>query len=158
MVMETEWTVERALNLALRKEEESIQLYQSAQEKLTKYPASKTFLQDIIKEEKQHREKILQILKDPALLKEMGQSETKIQDLKIVDYIEDVPLSPDADYQQILIFAGKREKTAHDFYMWFANRNQGTKIYNLFIKLAQEELKHKLQFEKEYDDIVLASK
>ena len=156
--METEWTVERALNLALRKEEESIQLYRSAQETLIKYPSSKAFLQDIIKEEEKHREKILQILKDPALLEEVGQGKAKIQDLKIVDYLEDVPLSPDADYQQILIFAGKREKTAHDFYMWFANRNQGTKMYDLFIKLAQEELKHKLQFEKEYDDIVLTSK
>lgn len=152
--METDWTLERVLNLALRKEEESIQLYKSAQEKVKKYPASKELLQELVKIEEKHRDKILEMIQNPAKLKDIEKIETKIQDLKIVDYLEDVPLSPDANYQQILIFAGKREKTAHDFYMWLVKRYHGTKISDLFNQLAHEELKHKLQLEKEYDDTI----
>jgi rubrerythrin len=155
MVMETEWTLGRVLSLAIQKEEESIQLYSAALEKVKKYPESKEFLKELVQVEEKHREKIEQIMQDPSKLEEIGKLETEIHDLKIVDYLEDVNLSPEADYQQILIFAGKREKNAHDFYMWFAKRYQDTKIGELFKTLAREELKHKLQLEKEYDDIIL---
>lgn len=155
MVMETEWTLERVLNLALRKEEESIHLYKSALEKVRKHPGSKEFLRELVKKEETHKEKILQTMQDPSKFGDIGTLDTEIHDLKIVDYLEDVTISPEADYQQILIYAGKREKNAHDFYMWFANRNQGTKIGNMFKKFAQEELNHKHQLEVEYDDTIL---
>ena len=153
--METEWTLERALNLALRKEEESIQLYRSALEKVRKYPGSKEFLRELVKEEETHRAKILQAMQDPSKLGEIGKLETEIHDLKIVDSLEDATISPEADYQQILIYAGKREKNTHDFYIWFAKRHQGTKIGDIFKKLAQEELKHKHRLEIEYDNTIL---
>ena len=155
MVMETEWTLDRVLNLALRKEEESIHLYRSALKKVRKHPGSKEFLRELVKKEETHKEKILQTMQDPSKLGDIGTLDTEIHDLKIVDYLEDVTISPEADYQQILIYAGKREKNAHDFYMWFANRNQGTKIGKLFKKFAQEELNHKHQLEVEYDDTIL---
>ncbi len=155
MVMETEWTLERALNLELRKEEESIQLYRSALEKVRKYPGSKEFLRELVKEEETHRAKILQAMQDPSKLGDIGTLDTEIHDLKIVDSLEDATISPEADYQQILIYAGKREKNAHDFYIWFAKRHQGTKISDLFKRFAQEELKHKHRLEIEYDNTIL---
>jgi rubrerythrin len=155
MVMETEWTLERVLKLALKTEEESIQLYKSAIDKVTKHPGSKEFLMELVTEEEKHKEKILQIIQDFSKLGEIGKLESTIHNLKIVDYLEDVTISPEADYQQILIYAGKREKNTHDFYMWFAKRYQGTKIGYLFKKLAQEELKHKYRLEIEYDDTIL---
>ena len=155
MVMETEWTLRRVLILALEKEEESIQLYKSALKKVRKHPGSKEFLMELVKEEEKHRKKIMKAMQDPSKLEEIGKLESDIHDLKIVDYLEDVTLSPEADYQQILIYAGKREKSTHDFYVWFAKRYQGTKIGDLFKKFAQEELKHKLQLEREYDDTIL---
>ena len=86
---------------------------------------------------------------------ELGASKTETQDLKIVDYLEDVPLSPDADYQQMLVYAGKREKAAYDFYMQIAEKHKGKQIGKMFTQLAQEELKHKQRLELEYDDVIL---
>lgn len=58
MVMETEWTLDRVLNLALRKEKESIHLYRSALEKVRKHPGSKEFLRELVKEEETPKELI----------------------------------------------------------------------------------------------------
>lgn len=150
----SELTLETALKLALTMEEESIELYTSAQDKVLN-PSSKGFLKDLVKEEEKHKNKILEAMQDPEKVKEIGSFETKIQDLKIVDYLKDVSLSPDADYQQILIYAGKREKATHDFYMELAKKYRGKQIGKMFAKLAREELKHKYKLEQEYDNVIL---
>lgn len=150
----SELTLETALKLALTMEEESIELYTSAQDKVLN-PSSEGFLKDLVKEEEKHKNKILEAMQDPEKVKEIGSFETKIQDLKIVDYLKDVSLSPDADYQQILIYAGKREKATHDFYMELAKKYRGKQIGKMFAKLAREELKHKYKLEQEYDNVIL---
>lgn len=150
----SECTLERALELALSKEKESIKLYTAAQEKALT-PSSIGLLKELVEEEKKHRNKILDAIGDVEKAKEIGSFESKTTDLKIVDYLEDVSLSPEADYQQILIYAGKREKATHDFYMELAQSYKGEEIGEMFAKLAQEELKHKYELEREYDDVIL---
>jgi len=135
-------------------EEESIRLYTSAQSKvLTR--SSMEFLKHLVKEEEKHKNKILEAMKHLEKAEEIGHFETEIQDLKIVDYLEDVSLSPEADYQQILIYAGKREKATHDFYVELARNCRGKQIEKMFAKLAQEELNHKYRLEREYDEPML---
>jgi rubrerythrin len=150
----SEWTLEKALKFALKMEEESIGLYTSAQDKVLN-PSSKVLLRDLASEEEKHRKKILEAMRDPEKVREIGSLDTKIQDLKIVDSLEDVSLSPDAGYQQILIYAAKREKTTHDFYMELKGKYKDKQIGGMFAKLAREELKHKFMLEQEYDSVVL---
>lgn len=150
----SEWTLERVLKRAINMEEESIQLYTSAQHKIL-HSGSAEFLKELVKEEQGHKNKILEAIQDSDKIKEIGSLETRIEDLKIVDYLEDVTLSPEADYQEILIYAGKREKTTHDFYMEMARKYRDKQIGKMFARLAQEELKHKYRIEQEYDDIIL---
>lgn len=153
-MMETKNGLDRALDLAVTMEEESIRLYTSAQEK-TSNASSRQFLRELVEEEQKHKTKLLEVKMNPETIEEIGSLDTKIADLKIVDWLEDANLSPEADYQQILIFAGKREKTTHDFYIQLATRYQGDSLGKIFARLAQEELKHKYLLEKEYDDLVL---
>ena len=152
--METKWTLEKALDVAINMEEKSIQLYTSAQDKILN-PSSKQFLKALVEEEQKHRSKLLEVKISPKKIEEFGSLDTRIENLKIVDWLEDVSLSPEASYQQILIYAGKREKTSHDFYIWLAQQYQNKDIGKVFARLAQEELKHKYLLEKEYDDIIL---
>jgi hypothetical protein len=51
-----------------------------------------------------------------------------IPDLKITDKLLKVPLDPQADYPQILIYAAQREKTTHDFYVNVARKFKGTSL------------------------------
>jgi rubrerythrin len=150
----SEWTLERALKLALSMEEESIKLYTSAQNRVVN-PGSMELLKELVKEEEKHKSNILEAMRDQEKVKDIGSYEAKIQNLKIVDYLKDVSLSPDAGYQEILIYAGKREKATHDFYMELARRYSNEEIGRMFAKLAHEELKHKYRLEQEYDDVIL---
>ena len=138
---------------AVKVEEQSIALYKTALEN-AKYPTSKVFLKQLVAEEKGHKNKLEAILKDQTKISELG-SHGAVQDLKIIDLLQDTPLSKDADYEAILVYAAKREKSTYEYYRTLAMGLKGTKMGKVFSMLAQEELGHKNKLEKEYDDCVL---
>ena len=59
------------------------------------------------------------------------------------------------DYQQALILAMKKEKKAFKLYLDLAASCGDDNLEQIFLALAQEEAKHKLRFEIEYDDFVM---
>ena len=142
------------LEAALKIEEQSIALYTMAREK-AETPSAKKFLAELVGEEVKHKEKISAAMEDREKISEIGSRMERIQDLKIVDFMKDTTLSPDADYQRILIYAAKREKATYEYYQSLAGGLEGTEIGELFKKLALEELKHKNKLETEYDDYLL---
>ena len=152
IMVELNWKT--IIEAAVKVEEQSVALYSMALEN-AKYPSSKVFLKQLVEEEKGHKNKLLAIMNDESKLSELGSVGGDVQDLKIVDMLEDAPLSGDADYVDILVYAAKREKSTYDYYKTLALGLKGTKMAELFSKLAQEELSHKNKLEKEYDDCVL---
>ena len=142
------------LEAAIKVEEQSYALYKMAQQRVN-YPSSKTFLEELAKEELKHKAKLVAMIKNREKILELGSQAENIQDLKIVDIMRDTQLSKDADYQRILVYAAKREKITHDYYSSLARGLEGTDVGNLFAKLAQEELIHKNRLEREYDEYVL---
>ena len=77
-------------------------------------------------------------------------------DLKIADYVTDVAPSPDLDYQQALILAMKEEKVAFRVYTDLAGTTDDESLRTTLLGLAQEEARHKLRFEIEYDEEFLS--
>jgi rubrerythrin len=150
----TEWTLERALDLAVMMEEQSIQLY-TATMKAVQNPGSRQFLKELMEIEEGHKEKLVEAKSNPEKIAEIGSLHSKIPDLGIAEILINATLSPGADYQQVLIFAAQREKDAHDYYMSLAGNFKGKRIGEMFEALAQEEMKHKYRLESEYDEFVL---
>lgn len=150
----SEWTMEKAMDRAVAMEEESIQLYTDAQDKVVN-PGSKQFLKELVAEEEKHRSNILAAKEDPSKIEEIGSLSNPVQDLKISDGLVATTLSPEASYQEILIYAAKREKETHDFYMQLAKSYRESQVGKMFAAFAQEELRHKYLLEKEYDDVIL---
>lgn len=150
----TKLTINKILETATEIEEQSYALYMTAREKAER-PSSQKFLKDLAQEEEKHKKKLLAIIKDKAKLTELGKHENKVQDLKIVDFMEDTPLSADADYATILVYAAKREKSTYEYYNYLATGFEGTDAGKFFSKLAQEELAHKNKLETEYDEYFL---
>ena len=142
------------IEAAVKVEEQSIALYSMALEN-AKYPSSKVFLKQLVAEEKGHKNKLEAIIKDQTKISELGSHSGAVQDLKIVDMMDDTPLSKDADYEVILVYAAKREKTSYEYYRTLTMGLKGTKMGEVFSLLAQEELGHKNKLEKEYDDCIL---
>ncbi|MCW4016851.1 MAG: ferritin family protein [Candidatus Bathyarchaeota archaeon] len=144
----------KIIEAAIKVEEQSITMYSMAL-KNAKYPSSKVFLKQLVEEETGHKKKLEAIMKDKTKIYELGAHGGAVQDLKIVDTLKDVPLSKDADYGAILVYAAKREKSTYDYYRTLAMGLKGTKMGEAFSRLAQEELGHKNKLEKEYDDCIL---
>lgn len=83
-------------------------------------------------------------------------SDEQVQDLKIGDYLVEVDTSrDDLSYQDALIIAMKEEKAAFRLYSDLAARTDDATAKEMFLMLAQEEARHKLRFEIEYDEYIL---
>jgi rubrerythrin len=80
----------------------------------------------------------------------------RIVDLKLADYLVDVEPTPGMSYQDALIVAMKREKAAYKLYKDLAAKVEDADLKATFESLANEEAKHKMRFEVEYDEKVLA--
>lgn len=146
------WRIEDALNRAIEMEKQSYSLYVGAQEIAT-YPESKQMLKELAEDEKRHRER-LEKAKNSGEISQLGALQ-KVTDLGILNHVSESSLSQESTYQDILIFAGKREKETHDYYSEMASRLHNTATGGLFERLAQEELGHKAKIEREYERIVL---
>ena len=80
----------------------------------------------------------------------------RVLDLKIGDYLVEVNTArDDMSYQESLIIAMKEEKSAFKLYSDLAAMTANNEFKQMFLMLAQEEAKHKLRFEIEYDDNIL---
>ena len=143
-------SVEEILDFAIEREEEAVKFYTDLAEKVDKKWMSQVF-SDFAREEQGHKKKLIAVKEGKRLLS----AQEKIQDLKIGDYLVDVAPGPDISYQEALIIAMKKEKAAFKLYNDLASTTDHQEIKSLFFALAQEEAKHKLRFEIEYDDNVL---
>lgn len=143
-------TVDEILDFAINREQESIVLYERlANEART--PQMKSIFLQFADEERGHKQRLMNI-------KSSGQFKVsptqQITDLKIADYLVDIREEDGLTYQAALILAMKKEKVAFKLYMDLAERTDDLLLKSLFENLAQEEAKHKLRFELEYDDLM----
>ena len=146
-----EWSsIGDVLDFAIASEEESVQFYTHLAE-CSEKPWMRTVFEGFAREEQGHKARLTSIKEDGRGLPAPG----KVQDLKIGDYLVDQKPDPELDYQQALILAMKKEKAAFRLYTDLATLAQNEDLRQTFQALAQEEAKHKLRFEIEYDDNIL---
>jgi rubrerythrin len=140
------------LNFAIEQEIAANRFYLDLAQK-SAIPAMQEVFESFAREEQGHQAK-LEALKRKGGLAEHTEPE-EVQELGIADYIVDVEPTADMDYKDALILAMKKEKAAYRLYLDLASVAQSEELTDTFMWLAQEEAKHKLRFEIEYDDIVL---
>ena len=75
--------------------------------------------------------------------------------LKIADYVVDVgpDPDPDMDYRDAIVLAMQKEEAAFRLYIDLAKEIENSEQREVFLLLAQEEARHKLRFEVEYDEL-----
>lgn len=144
-------SIEAVLDFAIAGEIEAYQFYLDLAGKVEK-PWMKKVFEDFAREELGHRAK-LEGIKSGKFLQPTPE---KVTDLKIADYTVDVQANPAMEYADALILAMKKEKAAFKLYNDLADRSPQAEYRDTFLALAQEEAKHKLRFELEYDDHVHA--
>lgn len=143
-------SIDDILDFAIDSEQEAVDFYSDLAENANNKEMEKIFKQ-FAKEEMGHKSRIMNI-------KETGAYKTpkeSIADLKISDYTVEITPRPNMRYDEALVVAMKKEKAAFKLYNDLAERAHNQEMKDLFLALAQEESKHKLRFEIEYDDYVM---
>lgn len=141
---------EKIIGFAIKKEEEAIKFYSDLREKV-KDQASKKLLEELEAMELGHK-KILQNL-DISKIESYNREE--ITNLGISEVMNEIEINPLSTFQEVLIVAMKREEQAQKLYTNLSNHISDEAVKKVFLKLADEEAKHKLMLERLYDDEVL---
>ena len=148
--MKTFNSVDEILDFAIKSEQSALDFYTKLATNSKNIAMKEVFL-EFAEEEKTHKKRLETIKEEKIFKVEI----VKIQDLKISEYITDVKQSDNMSYQEALILAMKREKNAVKLYTDLSAIVEDDKMRILFKSLANEEAKHKLRFELEYDNEVL---
>ena len=144
-------TIDDILNFAIKDEKRASDLYANLATNSRNREIQKMFEQ-FSKEELGHKKK-LEAIKSKGMV---VVTQEKVQDLQIGDYLVEVNTArDDLSYQEALIVAMKEEKAAFRLYNDLAAKTDHAELKETFLLLAQEEAKHKLRFEIEYDDYIL---
>ncbi len=148
MVTETP-SIESVLQLAASKEAEAHEFYLHAAEQ-AQAPGAKAILKELAQEELKHKEYL-----EHLDMKAIGKPPSRdVQSLGISEFLVAKPLQPDATFQDILIYAMKREERAERFFHDLAETMPAGDMKQLFKTLEREETRHKARLEKVYDDVI----
>jgi len=142
-------SIDEVLDFAIGEEKAAAEFYMRLADQ-AKVPGMRQVLEGFAQEETGHRAK-LEAIKAGGTLRP---AERQVADLKTAEYVVDVAPSPDMNYQGALILAMKKEKAAFRLYTDLAASAADDKVKAMFLALAQEEARHKLHFEIEYDDML----
>lgn len=149
-IMQQWSTVDEVLDFAIKNEEEAAGFYQGLAAKVDRAWMKKIF-EGFALEEVGHKTKLLEVKSGKKLIS----AQKKVLDLKIGDYLVAPDATGELDYQQALILAMKKEKVAFKMYTDLADAIDDEGLKGTFLSLANEEAKHKLRFEIEYDSYVM---
>ena len=142
--------VDDILDFAINEEQMAVDFYSELADNARTDDMRQVFT-EFAEEEIKHKMRLLKIKEEGfyTLAKE------QVADLKISDYVVNVKPTPNMTYEEALVLAMKKEKAAFKLYSALADRAPNAQLKDVFLGLAQEESKHKLRFEIEYDEYVL---
>ena len=138
------------IQFAIDGEQKAVDAYTTASEMVTRANV-KEMLLGLARQEQMHKKRLESIdrerVADTAIV--------NVPDLRIADFMDDITVTADMGYQDILTVAMKREEKAHNLYTTLASNTDDAELRKVFEILAQEEAGHKLALEKEYDENIL---
>ena len=147
----TEFTnINDILDFAIQNEQNAVEFYNELAKTARTDDMRSTFTL-FAQEEMSHKARLIKIKEEGIY----NFPTTRVTDLKISDYVVRTEPKTEMNYEQTLVLAMKREKAAFKLYMKLSEKAPNDDLKKLFLGLAQEESRHKLRFELEYDEFVL---
>jgi rubrerythrin len=147
--MESFKTTNEILDFAIESEQEAADFYDNLAGEAAEKAMRETF-ERFAREEKGHKARLIKI-KDEGVYETTQEA---ILDMKMSDYLVAGPASGKMSYQDALILAMKREKAAFKLYIKLSELAPTDDLKNIFRKLANDEARHKMNFEVEYDTVI----
>ncbi len=141
---------EDIIQFAIQREEAACKAY-GEMSKAADTPGLKELLLELQSEEKKHKELLQDISSESIENLEIH----SVIDLKISDFLTEEPTSPDMNFQDLLIFAAKKEQQAVELYSRMKAAVNSDELKKMFDFLVRQEKEHKLKLETEYEKHVL---
>jgi len=138
------------INFAIAREEDAVDAYGSMAQK-AQNPGLKELLLELEEEERNHK----RLLQDISQEKIAALKPEKIIDLKISDYLVEEPPDSEMNFQDLLIFAAKKEQKAVELYGRMADSTDDVDLKKLFLFMVEQEKAHKFKLEVKYEEHVL---
>ena len=135
------------LDFAITREQDAVKFYRDLQQEV-KFVEQRKMLAELEAMEMGHIVVIENIRKSGVKPEDIQRT----PNLKIAEYLSEEPEPEELNYQNILIKAMKREENSFKLYSEMSVKFPDAEISTLFRRLAADEAKHKLIFEKMYDD------
>jgi rubrerythrin len=151
--MEKFETIDSILVRAVALEEEAYGLYSSAAQTALSDPIRDRLL-ELAQIEQAHKARLQEVMAGNVRWAIRRSKAEPVADLRLSDHLVGGSLDPDADFQDVLLFAARRERSAHDFYVAMGELVEEPLHRSLFEMLATEELRHKYLLEKTYEEVV----
>ena len=147
-------TVEEILKEAIQGEAAAYELYTDAVD-LVAAEHLKQLLRELAQEELGHKGSLERMLADPGQLRwQVSELQAaSIEDYQIGDHLLAHPLGPDSTFQDVCIFASKKEQESYELYRDLASQSSG-EIRDLLEAMAKDELRHKNLVEGWYEEVV----
>ena len=143
-------TIEEALDYAIQREQESADMYLDLANRVAD-KSLKTVLIEYAKEEMGHKKKLQ--FEKILLGKSVYENQT------ILDFDVELLDTPTLDKQlkfsleDLIFLAVKKENMAFKVYAELAGMIKEKKLQKVLLELAEEEVRHKIRFEIEYNNI-----
>ena len=154
LVMRKIETAENILELAIEREEEACRFYLTLAERVETLDM-RNILEELAAEELEHKAKLeLEFLKKGKTLF----SKNRTIDIKTSDYMVsnkaiDKPII-DMNYKDMLSLAIEKEDAAFRIYVNLLGYVDDCEAKEVLLAIAEEEVKHKVRFEIEYDNLL----
>ena len=143
---------EEILELAIAREEDA-NIFLLALAARIRNPEMRKVFEDLAGEELEHKAKLeLEVMKT-------GRVVTATEKLELEEDVdtETAGAELDMDYKDMLIMVMQKEEASFRLYVDLAARVTSEDAYETLLALAEEEVKHKLRFEIEYDNLMKAN-
>jgi rubrerythrin len=143
-------TVEEILDLAIAREEDAHIFLMALATRMVNPEMRKVF-EELTAEELEHEARLeLEVVKTGRVVTD---SKKKLY-FETNDYAEYMGSEIDMDYKDMLTMAMQKEESSFRLYVDLASRITNEDAYETFLVLAEEEVRHKMRFEMEYDNML----
>jgi rubrerythrin len=141
---------DEVIKFAIAREEDAAEAYGSMSQK-AESPGLKELLLELQEEEINHKKLLVDMTPERiAALKP-----DRVIDLKISDYLVEEPADSEMNFQDLLIFAAKKEQKAVELYTYLKDSTDDPDLQKLFDFMTEQEKMHKYKLEVKYEEHVL---
>ena len=137
------------LELAIAREEDANKFFLIMAAR-SERPEMRKVFEELAAEELEHKAKLeLEMMKSGRVVKAKEQPEIKADDNP-----ETAIPTLDMDYKHMLLLGIQKEDSSFRLYVDLAARVSSEEAYETLVSLAEEEVKHKMRFEMEYENLL----